>query len=331
MKMQYFIKTLQCYTFAALMFATTACTSDGVYEGNSSETLHMKNSSLIKDLANYNDSVLYTTTYSYAATRATAASIVIADVKGAYQGGKAAYKYGKGFNKKARTVFTLIGGAVYGGICSWKAHNDDKVEDGGLISGSHLTVSGETRPDGASTTVKTETSMQTLLYTVMEDGNINTEAFNNSNATTIKKLNLDNEVLASVNLTNEQLNIGKLHNILLAAFEGTISIENAYRIESNDNDVNTVINSNEMSELWNKIGSSDETRYFNTYDPLPDKVMSLFNEIFSSTASDYNTVVQLINRYAAEIDKTTELTEEQKSMVKNGLATALYSFNYWNN
>lgn len=86
-----------------------------------------------------------------------------------------------------------------------------------------------------------------------------------------------------------------------------------------------------MAELCSKIGTKDESIYFSVNEPLPNKVMELFNEVFKETVTDNNSVVRLINKYEEEIEKTTELTEEQKNSIRSGLATALYSFNYWNN
>lgn len=57
----------------------------------------------------------------------------------------------------------------------------------------------------------------------------------------------------------------------------------------------------------------------------------IFNKVFQGSVSCHDDVVKLINKYSEEIDKSEELTEEQKLSVKNGLATALYSFNYWKN
>lgn len=100
-----------------------------------------------------------------------------------------------------------------------------------------------------------------LICAVLENGNVNTTAITNGNTKLTKQVELDNKVLTSVNLTQDQLNIGKLHNLLLAAYEGKIPLQNAYKIETNDEDVKTAINSKEIAELCSKIGSKDESTY----------------------------------------------------------------------
>lgn len=219
---------------------------------------------------------------------------------------------------------TILGGVIYGGYRSWKAYKD-----------SHKVIDGNLKPniDGGKGGVGTEAPIKPfgLICAVLENGNVNTTAISNGNTVLTKQLELDNKVLTSVNLTQSQLNIGKLHNLLLAAYEGKIPLQNAYKIETNDENIKTAINSKEMAELCSKIGTKDESIYFSVNEPLPNKVMELFNEVFKETVTDNYSVVRLINKYEEEIEKTTELTEEQKNSIRSGLATALYSFNYWNN
>ena len=41
-------------------------------------------------------------------------------------------------------------------------------------------------------------------------------------------------------------------------------------------------------------------------------------------------VITIISRYLEAIENSTELSDEDKECIKYGMATALYSFNYWN-
>ena len=41
-------------------------------------------------------------------------------------------------------------------------------------------------------------------------------------------------------------------------------------------------------------------------------------------------VITIISRYLEAIENSTELSDEDTEYIKYGMATALYSFNYWN-
>ncbi len=317
-------KTVLGCSLAALILTATSCSEDYVVESKSKVEL-LEQSKLISDLAQYNKEIITQTPI----TRSKTSTIVIADIKGAYNGGKIGYNLTKKYkNNTVTIVSTLIGGSIYGDYCSWKANkksNKDNTPTGGL------TIKGD--PNNGSTVINPgNADINNIICTALENGEVNTNAFTNNNASIIPLLTLDEKLLASVKLTKEQLNIGKLHNVLLAAFENKISLNDACKkVESCDSIVNMVINSKEIAELCNKIGTPEENSYFYVNEPLPDKVIELFNEIFQDAASDYDTVVRLINKYSEEIDKTSKLTEDQKTSIKNGLSTALYSFNYWHN
>ena len=322
MRKNKFLNVLLCCLFAAMALVTTSCSED-TYEKDSSEK-YTTQSELIGNLTRFNNSVqAYNMNTRISGNDVK--KIIIEDIKGAYDGANKGKKIGKIFKKTTvGKICTLLGGSIYGGYRSWKAYKDSqKVIDGNL----------KPNIDGGKGGVGTKAPIKPfgLICAVLENGNVNTTAITNGNTKLTKQVELDNKVLTSVNLTQDQLNIGKLHNLLLAAYEGKIPLQNAYKIETNDEDVKTAINSKEIAELCSKIGSKDESTYFSGNEPLPNKVMELFNEVFKETATDNNSVVRLINKYAEEIDKTKELTEEQKNSIRNGLATALYSFNYWNN
>lgn len=323
MRKNKFLNVLLCCLFAAMALVTTSCSED-TYEKDSSEK-YTTQSELIGNLTRFNNSVQAYNMNTRASVSDDTKKIIIADIAGAFHGARKGYKISqKVYDKRVVVASTLLGGVIYGGYRSWKAYKD-----------IHKVIDGNLKPniDGGKGGVGTVAPIKPfgLICAVLENGKVNTTAITNGNTVLTKQLELDNKVLTSVNLTQDQLNIGKLHNLLLAAYEGKIPLQNAYKIETNDENIKTAINSKEMAELCSKIGAKDESIYFSANEPLPNKVMELFNEVFKETVTDNYSVVRLINKYEEEIEKTTELTEEQKNSIRSGLATALYSFNYWNN
>lgn len=311
---------------AIVLFVTASCNSD--VEDNSGQRFSTGQSALLNDLATFNRRVLEETPNTRVSARAT--HVIIEDIYGAYRGGKKGYDIGKEkfHDKRITTVCTLLGGAIYGGYRSFRAYY---YENSGLVVKGDK-VNADLGYGDKLTKINMDEA-ETMLYAALSQ-DLNVVDFGNiavKDSTARKQINLDAKLLNSVNLSQEQLNIGKLHNVVLASFEGNITTRHAYKIESKDYAVNAAMESKEMEELSDMIGTTGETTYFSTADPLPDKVMELFKEIFQDTANDYSTVVMLINKYAEAIDNSDELTDSQKMHIKNGLATALYSFNYWHN
>ena len=60
-----------------------------------------------------------------------------------------------------------------------------------------------------------------------------------------------------------------------------------------------------------------------------NRVMELFNQVLEEYASKTDDVAFIIGKYVDVIEDSNELTTEQKQSIKSGLATALYSFKYW--
>lgn len=58
-------------------------------------------------------------------------------------------------------------------------------------------------------------------------------------------------------------------------------------------------------------------------------VEQLFFEVYERYANDCDDVSFIINKYVEAIDASDELSPEEKTSLKYGFATALYSTNYW--
>lgn len=306
-----------------VLFLTTACSSN-VDDADSSTNFQSENSALVEALTAFNKKTLAETTTTRVSGHTL--DVIVEDIYGAYKGGKKGYQFGKNFlDKRVTIACTLLCGAIYGGYRSYKAaptYGDGKnkfitVGEDGFIDRKPIPFD----------------SLKLTIYASAPNDvcKLNRNSVILKDSLAWQEVELDSKLLSSVNLTKEQLNIGQLHNIVLASMDGTLKVKNSYKsVESNDTIIKSVINSPEIEKLYNVMGTEQESEYFNDSDPLPDVIMKLFNEVFQGAANDYATVVRLINEYSEKIDKTDELSESQKASIKNGLATALYSFNYWN-
>lgn len=61
-----------------------------------------------------------------------------------------------------------------------------------------------------------------------------------------------------------------------------------------------------------------------------EHALLLFEEVFDEYVSDNTDMVYIINKYKSVLSSAEELNEEEKNLIFGALATALYSFNYWN-
>ena len=81
-----------------------------------------------------------------------------------------------------------------------------------------------------------------------------------------------------------------------------------------------------FDELYLNNGTfeSDETE-------LPDVIMDMYTDLISNYASECMDIVFVINKYSECINNSNELTDDEKESLNMGLATSLYSYNYWVN
>lgn len=135
----------------------------------------------------------------------------------------------------------------------------------------------------------------------------------------------------------------KRHNIILASLDGTVDLKakastntTAGGDESERSvDVETrilqesIVESKELMDSCKIIAKMASEGQLITSDPISDKVMDLFKNILENYSVESSDVAFVIGKYIEIIDKTNELTEEQKREIKATLATALYSSKYW--
>lgn len=154
-----------------------------------------------------------------------------------------------------------------------------------------------------------------------------------------EQIDVDEQILDSVNLDNHFLYVGKLHNVILSSLQNSaqvgetinLSMRGSLDYDDIEEDINfTYVSSqmdwNEFYDEANQLAVELETDNANS---KVDYVMTLFADIFSIYPSEIDDVVMLINKYAAVVKASDEFTEEEKEYIMYGLATALYSYNYW--
>lgn len=84
-----------------------------------------------------------------------------------------------------------------------------------------------------------------------------------------------------------------------------------------------------MVELFNEMKTDVVYNTPVSIDLKADYAMKPFEDLFLKYSVESKDVVYLINRYSDVIKASTELTDEEKDWIMSGLATVLYSFNYW--
>jgi hypothetical protein len=154
-----------------------------------------------------------------------------------------------------------------------------------------------------------------------------------------EQIDVDEQILDSVNMDNHYLYVGKLHNIILSSLDNStqvgedisLSMRSSLNYEDIEEDINFTYISSQMdwNEFYDEANQMTIELEADTVNSKVDYVMTLFADIFSSYSSEITDVVMLINKYAAVVKASDEFTEEEKEYIMYGLATALYSYNYW--
>lgn len=57
--------------------------------------------------------------------------------------------------------------------------------------------------------------------------------------------------------------------------------------------------------------------------------MQLFMDVVEEKCQNYSSLVKIINNYKRTVEKSTELSAEEKQNLYNGFSVMAYSFNYW--
>ena len=258
--------------------------------------------------------------------------VIAADIEGAYLGGKWGAKHGGivgaacGSPLAGAIITGMVGGLVFGGIQSYLASSDEStlvppfVYDD-MIQIYHTYVGSFATEEQFGITNEVD-----YEQVIIENSEIVQEEH------TIDEIFLEDEVLSGIDLDNDALTVGQLHNIMLAGLNKRIPI----LIDSISTDIPVevaLIQGPEFRQHADEICNNfDINNVFsvNDEDSLPDAVMSLYWNIFESSANSCTDIVMLINSYSSSIMSSDELSDQEKEWIQIGLAVSIYSFNYWN-
>lgn len=149
-----------------------------------------------------------------------------------------------------------------------------------------------------------------------------------------RKVILNKDIVAKVDLTDRELSVGQAHNTILASVDGTVTIKRdtpspftrsaSDSLSFSDEELaKQILSSEEFMQLVENGDSSEDTNEKAEY------AIKLFNEVFTETVSENDDVIYLINKYKGIIEASDELTDEEKESIYYALSTALYSYNYW--
>ena len=262
--------------------------------------------------------------YLHPETKASAKSIlavVSADLAGACVGGESGAEIGATVgaffgNPITGGVFGAFIGAVgYGAFSSWLASPS-----------SSSPSSGDFDLDEIDTAIIIEAYSQ---YCLGEENSLDLifDEFGDLRSQII----VDSAILDMVNLDDDALNVGYHHNVILSALEGNLDIDTQTETIV-DEDQRTleehILYSEEMKSLFDELSLNNES-ITSGQDSLPDIVINMYSDLICNYASECMDMVFIINKYSDCINNSDELTDEEKTSLNIGLATSLYSYNYW--
>ena len=205
----------------------------------------------------------------------------------------------------------FLGGVIVGGINSWLASPDQ--------------VSTVKNPKG----IPYPDVALICKNIVEEDLDLNEEILKSISSSVKEKIYLEDNLEKSVLLDSFQLSVGKTHNVILSVLDNSMILDKNKEIIAADGLYNSFLDSSEFESMCTNMIYDMYTGNYQEKDPLLNRLWNLFEKVFMEYTAGSSDIVKIINKYVKVIDRTDELTNEEKESLKYSFATALYSFNYW--
>jgi uncharacterized protein YcfJ len=311
----YFMK-IGTYLFLTIAVMLASCTKEEVCEVQLSK---VENTQVVKDLKNVNLELLSTLPASTRVWRRWSfkekMQVVSADIGGAWGGGRIGARIGGWIGMGLGSPITGgVFGAAVGAIV-------------GGAYGSWLASPGSRAVVESDNSISIEQACKILIN---DDMSINENVVCIKDPTIRRKLDMDYDLIVESKLDGSSLNIGKAHNLILSVMDGSVILKNEEQLLSDSSDIKEVLfNSKELIDSCKIVGTEASFGHLPTSDAMLSKVMELFNQVLGEYASGTNDVAFIIGKYIDIIEESNELTTDQKINIKSGLATALYSSEYW--
>lgn len=290
---------------------------------------------LVKELNDLNNELIS----SLPQTRITAKEFILlasADVSGARTGGEIGFWVGTKVgiimgNPITGGVFgAFLGAMSVGAVASWAAYPEGERTLEDIDYGDIVEFSKK-----AAEALYDEIDLGDLFE---DDEDYEDYAEEEDDEQLQEMLFVEECYLEDVSLSPKELYVGKMHNLMLANLEGVIKTEHtrsaSTRVsEEIDEDKgeyaalsDAILESDEMRQAFYEYFESDEEVIDNT---LPGVVTTLFTEVLQVYPESIEDVVYLINVYLERIDASSELSSDEKTWIRLGMAVSLYSYNYW--
>lgn len=261
--------------------------------------------------------------------------VALADAGGAWAGGKAGVKVGAAVGSLLGSPITggavggFVGAVGFGAVSSWVAYPDEEIS---VEMPDYETVCDLCEAIAAEYMEEADTEDLYEEISVLDEASCKEDI--------ASSIFIAQEILDDVELTRKELLVGEKHNIILAGLQGKIATRSNEMKKTRTTDTQDetmpsdeyliiaeqIMRSEEMEEAY--YSALEEFQYEEDHS-LPAAVVNLFKEIFHEYPDNIQDVTSVINQYVFCIEQSDELTAEEKSWIRMGLAVSLYSYNYW--
>lgn len=302
-----------------ILYSFISCTKNSTTNKITTNYLYdieTNNSKLLSDLREYN----LETSKNIQSTKASddwfkfcavIGADYLASYEGCLKGARLGLMLGSAIGHPAHGA--IVGGILMGGICG--------------VGASYATYKGVT---GCS--IVSNSILYDHLYNSMTDNYHQLEDIRNSHL-------ILTPIADSLLLPDLAITMGALHNEMLSDLNnsGPNNITKGNNLNTDFTDigeftsVESYIFSNEefCQNCKDNLSYVTETDTFLAENTLSDKVMQLYNDLISASYVEEEELVDYINSYYLIVERSDELTQEEKNCIYTGLAVSLFSYDYW--